>query len=259
MTGLPAALSAFAFASTARVADSVIAAMRREMRRCAGGSSDRAGSGEETAVMPSSCQRHRPPRPRVSTSAGRWLTGDAVPYTGCPGAVDPATGVPRNHSRGPGVPWRGRGPHRGVAQLAEQRSPKPQAAGSSPVTPASTTHEKTVSPPERPPPRGERGAVSDEKRERDDVSDAELTDEELDAQAPGVDDAAELEAAEAEVAAEAEEDEEKVVATSARRRRGRITADEDEDEDDDDEDEDEPAPRSRRAARERTPSRPATR
>ena len=44
MTGLPAALSAFAFASTARVADSLIAAMRREMRRSAGGVADGADS-----------------------------------------------------------------------------------------------------------------------------------------------------------------------------------------------------------------------
>src|SRR5688572_15014169 len=51
MTGLPAALSALAFASTASVADSLIAAMRREMRRSAGESAD-VGS-EETAVMPS--------------------------------------------------------------------------------------------------------------------------------------------------------------------------------------------------------------
>src|SRR3954462_1789486 len=52
MTGLPAAFRAFALASTARVADSVIAAIRREMRRCAGGRSDwAAGSVEETAVM----------------------------------------------------------------------------------------------------------------------------------------------------------------------------------------------------------------
>src|SRR4051794_3978611 len=150
-------------------------------------------------------------------------------------------------------------PSRGVAQLAEQRSPKPQAAGSSPVTPAGTTSDRRSLPTEGPPPRGERGAVSDEKRERDDdardVSDSELTDEELDAEAPGVDDAAELEAAEADVAAEAEDDEDKVVATSARRRRGRITAGED----DEDEDDDEPAPRSRRAARQRTSSRPPAR
>src|SRR3954467_3814064 len=100
------------------------------------------------------------------------------------------------------------------------------------------TYERSLLP-EGPPPRGERGAVSDEKPERDDdaraVSDAELTDEQLDAEAPGADDAADLEAAEAEVAAEAEDDEDKVVATSARRRRGRITA---ADEDDDDEDDD---------------------
>jgi preprotein translocase subunit SecE len=97
--------------------------------------------------------------------------------------------------------------------------------------------------------------VSDEKPGRDDdaaVSDAELTDEELDAEAPGVDDAAELEAAEDDVAAEAEDDEDKVVAGRAGRRRGRITAAED-DEDD------EPAVPSRRAARERTSSRPAAR
>jgi preprotein translocase subunit SecE len=102
--------------------------------------------------------------------------------------------------------------------------------------------------------------VSDEKPGRDEdaraVSDAELTDEQLDAEAPGVADPAELEAAERDVAAEAEEDEGKVVSgrsgSAAGRRRGRITAgDEDEDEDE--------APRSRRAARERTPSRPAAR
>ncbi|WP_448626814.1 preprotein translocase subunit SecE [Geodermatophilus sp. URMC 64] len=96
--------------------------------------------------------------------------------------------------------------------------------------------------------------MSDEKPGRDDdaaISDAELTDEQLDAEAPGVDDAAELEAAEDEVAAEAEADEDKVV-TRAGRRRGRITAAED-DEDD------EPAVPSRRAARERTSSRPAAR
>ena len=74
--------------------------------------------------------------------------------------------------------------------------------------------------------------MSDEKPGReDDPRDAELTDEQLDRETPGVDDAAELEAAEDEIAAEAEADEEKVVATPARRRRGRITADEDEDDD----------------------------
>ncbi len=73
------------------------------------------------------------------------------------------------------------------------------------------------------------------------ASDAELTDEQLDREAPGVEDAAELEAAEDEVAAEAEAGEDKVVNTPARRRGGRITAG------DDDEDEDESG--TRRAAR----------
>jgi preprotein translocase subunit SecE len=96
--------------------------------------------------------------------------------------------------------------------------------------------------------------VSDEKPGREDgaavsgpdaVSDAELTDEQLDRAAPGVDDAAELEAAEDEVAAEAEADEDKVVAGRAgdrQSRRGRITVG--------DADEDDETPiRSRRAAR----------
>jgi preprotein translocase subunit SecE len=93
--------------------------------------------------------------------------------------------------------------------------------------------------------------VSDEKPGREDdprsFSDAELTDEQLDREAPGVDDAGELEAAEDDIAAEAESDEDKVVATPARRRRGRITADDDED--------DEPAAAGRVA---RTSSRPGT-
>ncbi len=74
--------------------------------------------------------------------------------------------------------------------------------------------------------------MSDDRRDREDdpraVPDAELTDEQIDAEAPGVDDAAELEAAEAEVAAEAAEEEDKVVPAPVRRRRGAITADGDE-------------------------------
>src|SRR3954469_14337042 len=58
MTGWPAALSALAFASTASVADSLMAAMRREIRRSAGERAD-VGSVAETAVMGSSCQRRR--------------------------------------------------------------------------------------------------------------------------------------------------------------------------------------------------------
>jgi preprotein translocase subunit SecE len=76
--------------------------------------------------------------------------------------------------------------------------------------------------------------VSDEKSAREDdavlagspaLSDAELTDEQLDREAPGVDDATALEAAEDEVAAEAAADEEKVVTRRQRgRRRAAITA-----------------------------------
>ncbi|SET81127.1 preprotein translocase subunit SecE [Geodermatophilus poikilotrophus] len=100
--------------------------------------------------------------------------------------------------------------------------------------------------------------MSDEKPAREGdpraASDAEPTDEQLDREAPGVADAAELQAAEAEVAAEAETDEDKVVASrpTGARRGSRITAG-------DDEDDDESAPRTRRAARGRAPSRPAGR
>ena len=55
------------------------------------------------------------------------------------------------------------------------------------------------------------GRAGDDCPGPDGVSDAELTDEQIDAEAPGVDDAGELEAAEAEIAAEAEADEDKVV------------------------------------------------
>src|SRR3954471_23733192 len=53
MTGLPAALSALAFASTASVADSLMAPMRREIRPAVDG----VTGSEETAVMSPSCQR----------------------------------------------------------------------------------------------------------------------------------------------------------------------------------------------------------
>ncbi|MGY2128715.1 preprotein translocase subunit SecE [Blastococcus sp. SYSU DS0617] len=90
--------------------------------------------------------------------------------------------------------------------------------------------------------------MSDEKPGReDDPRDAELTDEQLDRETPGVDDAGELEAAEDAVAAEASAEEDKVVADQPRRRGGRITAGDDDDE---------PAG-SRRAAR--SASRPAGR
>ena len=96
--------------------------------------------------------------------------------------------------------------------------------------------------------------MSDDRREHGDdaspaVPDAELTDEQLDREAPGVDDAAELEAAEAEVAAEAAEEEDKVVPAPTRRRRGAITSE--------GRDDDAPAARAPRPARSAA-ARPAT-
>jgi preprotein translocase subunit SecE len=79
--------------------------------------------------------------------------------------------------------------------------------------------------------------VSDEKQEFEDdprsSSDADLTDEQIDRQAPGVDDADELQVAEEDVAADAQSEEDKVVAARAagrQGRRGRITADGEDDE-----------------------------
>ncbi|MCZ2859387.1 preprotein translocase subunit SecE [Blastococcus sp. VKM Ac-2987] len=93
--------------------------------------------------------------------------------------------------------------------------------------------------------------MSDEKPDREDdaraASDAELTDEQLDREAPGVDDASALEAAEDQIAGEAESEEDKVVAGTGDRhgrRRGRITAEGDED--------DEPAAGTGRAGRSAT-------
>ncbi|MCW2535668.1 MAG: preprotein translocase, SecE subunit [Modestobacter sp.] len=51
-------------------------------------------------------------------------------------------------------------------------------------------------------------------------ADGELSDEQIDRETPGVEDAEELEEAEAELAEEAEADEDKVVSTPTRRRRG---------------------------------------
>ena len=97
--------------------------------------------------------------------------------------------------------------------------------------------------------------MSDDRREPGDdspaVPDGELTDEQLDAEAPGVDDAAELEAAEAEVAAEAAEEEDKVVPAPTRRRRGAITS---EGRDDDAEPARAPRPARGAAARSATPA-----
>jgi preprotein translocase subunit SecE len=63
------------------------------------------------------------------------------------------------------------------------------------------------------------GAAGDGAGDRRDGDDGPLTDEQIDRETPGVDDASELEAAEAEIATEAHDDEDKVVATPTNRRR----------------------------------------
>src|SRR5918998_482074 len=223
MTGLPAALSALALASTARVADSAMAATRREMRRSAGeGPEDGAAdSVEEAAGMPPSC-RWGAGSSKGCSSIGRAAVSKTA---GCRfKSCHPCSC--RRHLHGDG--------HDPYDSTTTDRRPEDNG------------HHQ----------RGERGAVSDEKPAREGdpraASDAAPTDEQLDREAPGVADAAELEAAEAELAAEAETDEDKVVAArpTGARRGSRITAG-------DDEDDDESAPRTRRTARERTPSRPA--
>lgn len=104
---------------------------------------------------------------------------------------------------------------------------------------------------EQPGTEGERARRRAGSEPADGAADRELTDEQIDAETPGVDDAAELEEAEAEVAEEAAADEDKVVATPTRRRRGAITAGDDVDGDDEPE-----APRVRR--RDRPGGRPAS-
>ena len=97
------------------------------------------------------------PRRGGRTHRPGWATGGTLAVRRCgpvhwpPGAADPATGVPRNLPRicaavvRRAVPGPVQGT-RGVAQLAEQRSPKPQAAGSSPVTPATAGTDRPTAP-----------------------------------------------------------------------------------------------------------------
>jgi hypothetical protein len=95
------------------------------------------GRSGSPAPKPTGVLAAGPAGPVHSTTWGR-----GTPPPACPGALHGvrsrrgATHVPRRPDR---VSAPGQGT-RGVAQLAEQRSPKPQAAGSSPVTPATRWH-----------------------------------------------------------------------------------------------------------------------
>ena len=113
---------------------------------------------DEDDDEPVAPRTRRPDRERTSSRpAGRGPPGRTLagrprgPVHWPPGAADPATGVPRNLPRlraavvRRAVPGPAQGT-RGVAQLAEQRSPKPQAAGSSPVTPATARQVPTDHP-----------------------------------------------------------------------------------------------------------------
>src|SRR4030081_1189181 len=68
-------------------------------------------------------------------------------------------------------------PRRGVAQLAEQRSPKPQVAGSSPVAPAQLNTRQVWTLESDPPEPDERHAVSDERDGAGSASDGTETED----------------------------------------------------------------------------------
>ena len=92
MTGRPAALRALALASTARVADSVMAAMRAETRRAgATMAPHRPTAQAQVALRPGSGGRPLV-RPRLR----------ARPYTRGPGGLPPCASVPETGSGGAG-------------------------------------------------------------------------------------------------------------------------------------------------------------
>src|SRR3954465_14914971 len=132
MTGRPAALSAFALASTASVADSAMPPMRREIRARGAAAAPASTVRDWEAVccvtLPSwHCEGTR--RRRSVTVSGSTC-GPPDAYTHYPVAEccrDPVCfgGTGPVHS----VP-------RAVAQLAAHRSPKPAVGGSSPSCPA---------------------------------------------------------------------------------------------------------------------------
>ena len=117
-------------------------ARRRRRRR---GRGHRRGEGRRRRASPRSTSprpaaaRRSSPRPKPSCvrfdrSRDRAGLGESgrYPYTGRPWGESPLSRC----ARSPGAPRWALDPRRGVAQLAAQRSPKPQVAGSSPVAPA---------------------------------------------------------------------------------------------------------------------------
>src|SRR3954451_23142431 len=153
-TGRPAAFSAFAFASTASVADSAIPPTRAEIRRPA------AEALEGGALMPPMLALRRRPahpgpllgstaRPTAGPTAGptarfdlaflrpvHSILGGSHPGRSCPQAPTRVVGAcPRREGKARGAAPRTTH-RRALAQLAEHRSPKPKVGGSSPSCPA---------------------------------------------------------------------------------------------------------------------------
>src|SRR6218665_1487024 len=144
MTGRPSLCMALAFASTRRVADSAIAEIRVDSRvvgltvsaypqaysRGWGGDAQSC-LGASTRGSFQRCVWFRP-HPRIHS--GGLISDHALlcPFSWVlqgaevPGLSDPPCAKPESY--------------RAVAQLVEQRSPKPQVAGSSPVRPANSAH-----------------------------------------------------------------------------------------------------------------------
>ena len=120
--------------------------MRAEMRRSVGGElrcEDADGAGRRRAMPCSGFWQtaSRAPGPGAAVEPGRAGARARRSRTlAVPGAAEPVRRRALDRA-GRALPCAVRpaappGRHRGVAQLAEQRSPKPQVAGSSPVTPA---------------------------------------------------------------------------------------------------------------------------
>src|SRR4051794_21501103 len=116
ITSRPAALSALALASTARVADSLIAAIRADTR-----------AGDGSAMRPSS-QRSRARVHRVSRRFD---------------AFDPSTGLDVHWRVRFGLPWKGMESRpQARTSIGEAPAPKPGVGGSGPSRPSETNREE---------------------------------------------------------------------------------------------------------------------
>src|SRR5918995_5616073 len=154
MTGRPAALSAFAFASTASVADSVIEPTRVEIRAGVAPDISPADAGEVMALILAPPHLGAPPACAPLGTGSRVRPGPRAPRTlVCLVVVRP---LPKRARRRASTDSRGH--RRAVAQLEEHRSPKPAVGGSSPSCPAPRPKNQSAAP---------RGAAPDSEVRRD--------------------------------------------------------------------------------------------